>query len=277
MAHWPFQKDSAAAVSEADLAKWQPILINILRGSAPVTLQHFRQVLAVDNKLTQGFDPVTIADRECEAYIDAELKRLLPEHSLFGEESGYRDSGGELCWVVDPIDGTRSFICGVPLWGTLMALNDGRRPVLGAMYQPWSDELYIGSNLGATFYRNGESQPLSTSSVCTVSDAKLACTTPDIFEEASALARFQALAADAKLVRFGTDCYGYALLAQGGVDLVVEDSLQPYDIQAMIPIIEAAGGVVTNWQGGDASLGGQVLAAANAQLHADALRTLNPS
>jgi len=275
MAKWPFVKKSAAKVSESELIQWQEHLIDILNGSADVTLKYFRQHFDVDNKLDAGFDPVTVADRECESYIDNKLQRLFPLHSMFGEETGYRDVGGELCWVVDPIDGTRSFICGVPLWGTLMALNDGKKPILGAMYQPWSGELFVGSRLGAFFHRAGQSSVLKTSNVQTVAEAKLACTAIEIFEEPSALARFQALAADVRLQRFGTDCYGYALLAQGGVDLVVEDSLQAYDIQAMIPIIEAAGGVITDWQGGDASLGGQVVAAANAQLHADALRYLS--
>jgi len=146
--------------------------------------------------------------------------------------------------------------------------------VLGAMYQPWSDELYMGSRLGSNFLRGGQSQPLQTSSVNTLAEAKMACTTPELFTDPSAAKRFQRLSEQLQLVRYGTDCYGYALLAQGGVDLVVEDGLAPYDIQALIPIVEGAGGVVTNWQGGDASLGGQVVAAANAEVHAAALDVL---
>ena len=275
MAEWPFVRENAVEVSDADLKEWQDKLVEVLRGSSVVTLKYFRQAVDVDNKLDAGFDPVTVADRECEAFIKAELKRLLPEQSMFGEESGYQNNGSDLCWVVDPIDGTRSFICGVPLWGTLMALNDGTRPVLGGMYQPWSDELYIGSRLGSFFHRAGQTQSLKTSNTRELCKAKLACTTPDLFEEESDKQHFQALAGAVQLVRFGTDCYGYSLLAQGGVDLVVEASLQPYDIQALIPVIEGAGGVVTDWQGGDASLGGRVLAAANQELHAQAMRLLN--
>lgn len=272
MANWPFLRSQAAFSSSFELEKWQSILVDILRGSADVTLRYFRQPVEVDNKLTSGFDPVTIADRECEAYIDRALQHFLPEHGMFGEESGYR-AGGDFTWVVDPVDGTRSFICGVPLWGTLMALNDGTQPLLGGMYQPWSDELFVGSALGAFMQRKGVKSPLRTSSTTCIADAKVACTALDIFTP-EALKRFEALAGDARLVRFGTDCYGYALLAQGGVDLVVEDGLQPYDIQALIPIVEAAGGVISNWQGGSAAQGGSVVAAANAILHADALRYL---
>lgn len=274
MTDWPFEKNNAALVSNEDLKCCENILLDIIKGSGAVALKYFRQPLSVDNKADTGFDPVTVADRECEAYISEQLQQWLPSHNMLGEETGFHDNGGELSWVVDPIDGTRSFICGVPLWGVLMALHDGKQPILGAMYQPWSDELYIGSRLGAYFHRAGQIFPLKTSTTQTVAEAKLACTTLDIFEEPSALERFESLSADARLVRFGTDCYGYALLAQGGVDLVVEDSLQPYDIQAMIPIIEAAGGVISDWQGGSAASGGQVLAAANATLHADALRYL---
>ncbi len=272
MVDWPFLRSQTAIPASYELEKWQATVLEILRGSADVTLRYFRQSLEVDNKLATGFDPVTIADRECEAYIDQALQCLLPAHGMFGEESGYR-AGGDFTWVVDPIDGTRSFICGVPLWGTLMALNNGAEPILGGMYQPWSDELFIGSMLGAFLHRGGVQSRLQTSAVTAVSDAKVACTALDIFAP-DALRCFQALASDARLVRFGTDCYGYALLAQGGVDLVVEDGLQPYDIQALIPIIEAAGGVISNWQGGSAALGGSVVAAANATLHADAMRYL---
>lgn len=274
MGDWAFLRERATPVSEAQLQDWQVQLQEILLGSAAVSLRYFRQPLDVDNKLDAGFDPVTAADRECEAYIRAELSRRLPEHNMFGEESGFRDAGGELCWVVDPIDGTRSFICGVPLWGTLMALNDGRQPVLGAMYQPWSDELFVGSRLGSRLVRGGEVRPLRTAATTELAHAKLAATAPELFAEAESARRFEALTAQVQLRRFGTDCYGYALLAQGGLDLVVEDGLQPYDIQAMIPIVEGAGGVVTDWRGGDASLGGQVLAAANRELHAAALAVL---
>lgn len=275
MAGWPFEREHAAAVTNAELLHYQSLLINILRDSGEVSLRHFREDVDVDNKLAAGFDPVTIADRACEAFICAELTKHFPQHSIFGEESGYQDNGANLCWVVDPIDGTRSFICGVPLWGTLMALNDGKKPILGGMYQPWSNELFIGTRDEAYFCRGDQRSVLKTSSVANLAEAKVACTTPEIFEEPAALNAFNKLARQARLVRFGTDCYGYALLAQGGLDLVVEDSLQPYDIQAMIPIIEGAGGVVTNWKGQDASLGGRVVAAANRELHTQALVLLD--
>jgi len=157
-----------------------------------------------------------------------------------------------------------------------MALNDGQQPILGAMYQPWSDELYIGSRRGAFFLRGDQPPaPLQSSSVASVAEAKLACTTIEMFEEKDALKRFQQVSSQARLVRFGTDCYGYALLAQGGLDIVIEASLEPYDIQAMIPIIQASGGVITDWEGGDASLGGRVIATANPSLHQEALQILN--
>ena len=268
-----FLHSEPIALSDAELARFERHGCDAVRGSAAISLAHFRQDVAVDNKAASGFDPVTEADRACEAFIREQLQRDLPGCGVFGEEAGYTPGDSGLTWVVDPIDGTRSYVCGVPLWGTLAGLSDGRAPVLGILYQPYTDELFVGSRLGARVERGGETTPLRTSSITELSTARLFCTSFEIFTPAER-SRFDAVADRARLLRTGADCYAYAMLAAGHADLVVEAGLQCYDIYALIPIIEAAGGVVSNWTGGDASLGGTLVAAATPELHAQALDLL---
>ncbi len=269
----PFIRVSSIPVSEADLALFAYHAIAAVRGSRAVTLGHFRRNLAVDNKAHSGFDPVTEADRACEALIREQLISSLPGHGVFGEEAGYTPGESGLTWVVDPIDGTRSFVCGVPLWGTLVGLSDGQLPVLGVLYQPFSDELFVGSRLGGQVERGGVVEPLRVSAVTKVSDARLFCTSYDIFSAAER-AQFDAVSERARLMRMGADCYAYGLLAAGHVDLIVEAGLQCYDVYALIPIVESAGGVITNWSGEDPSRGGTIVAASTPELHAQALDLL---
>ncbi|MGV8997201.1 MAG: histidinol-phosphatase [Parvibaculaceae bacterium] len=243
--------------------------------AAEVTLPHFRSGIAVDNKRGDfKFDPVTAADRDAEAAIRALIARDYPTHGIYGEEHGRETGTSENYWVIDPIDGTRSFISGVPLWGTLIALNDGTKPVIGVMDQPYIGERFIGRpGLSELVNRQGR-RTLKVSQCKTLDEAILGNTDPAMFKTEKERATFRALSAEVKLRRFGGDCYFYALLAAGTIDLVVEASLQPYDIQAMIPIIENAGGIVTSWTGGDPQMGGHVVAAATPELHAAALARL---
>ncbi|MEM9603099.1 MAG: inositol monophosphatase family protein [Pseudomonadota bacterium] len=269
----PFLSSDQVALDDTTLAQMTSVACTLVSDTASVTLRHFRQKLAIDNKLADGFDPVTEADRACERQLRAALASALPGNGFFGEEDGYTAGTTGLTWVVDPIDGTRSFISGVPLWGTLVGLSDGRRPVAGILYQPFTDELYCGSRLGGTLQHRGDTQTLACSDVESLADARLFCTSRDIFTEAERPA-YERVAAAVRLERMGADCYSYALLAAGHADLVVEAGLQCYDIYALIPIIEAAGGVVTSWDGGDPSQGGTVVAAATPALHREALARL---
>lgn len=270
-----FVQETAVSLDDDELARVTALGCEAVIASGEITLRYFRQTTAVDNKSSDGFDPVTVADRECEQFLRKKLYRDLPHYGFYGEEAGYTAADSGLTWVVDPIDGTRSFISGVPLWGTLVGLSDGRRPISGIMYQPFTHELYFGNRLGGEVRHAGVSQRLACSGVERLAEAKLFCTSTEIFTPAE-LAAYERVAHAARQVRLGADCYAYCLLAAGCVDLVVESGLQCYDIYALIPIIESAGGVITSWDGGDPSLGGSVVAAATPALHAETLERLGP-
>lgn len=243
--------------------------------SGPVILPHFREPLDVENKAAgAAYDPVTRADRDAEAVIRAGIRARHPTHGILGEEHGHEPGEGPWTWVIDPIDGTRAFVTGVPLWGTLIALFDGARPLLGVVDQPFLGERFVGSRLGAQLRSRAGARTLQTRPCARLEDAAVACTTPEIFTDPGERAAFDGLAARARLVRYGGDCYAYCVLALGFFDLVVESSLKPYDIQALVPIIEAAGGVVTTWSGGDPCDGGQIVAAGDPRVHAAALAAL---
>ena len=248
-------------------------LAPILRKAGKATLQHFRAPLSVENKAGPGaFDPVTQADKLAETIIRAGLAEKFPAHSILGEEFG-GEIGDGWTWIIDPIDGTRSFMSGMLHWGVLLGLYEDGEPRFGAMYQPFTDELFWGDNLSAHYQRGDESRELKVSACDGLAQATLAATGPDMFSS-DELPRFNAVLDAARQVRFGGDCYLYSLIAMGQIDIGVESSLQPYDIAALIPIIQGAGGVVTNWEGGSAALGGQVLAAGDRRVHEAALELL---
>ena len=244
--------------------------------SGKAILPHFREKILIHNKLgDHGFDPVTEADREAERVIRARIKLRFPTHGVMGEEHGHEHGTSSFTWVVDPIDGTRAFMCGMAQWGTLIALNDGGRPILGILDQPFMRERWIASS-GHTRFRHahGEVQTLKTRRCAQLNEAVLSTTSPvGYFDEAEQRA-FWSLSRQARLTRFGGDCYAYGLLAMGFIDVIVEAGLKPWDIQALIPIIENAGGVVTGWDGGPAYDGGRVVACGDPKLHAAVLEAL---
>lgn len=250
--------------------------------AGPPALRHFRSgVLQIDNKRAEqgAFDPVTEADREVETAIREVLATARPDDGILGEEHRRITGSSGRTWVIDPIDGTRAFMCGLPTWGVLIALNDGNAPIIGVMDQPFTGERFIGviSDPPHSLYRRNSSETvLQTRPCASLAEAVMCSTAPDAFANDADAAAFASLSGKVRLTRFGTDCYGYAMLASGTVDLVVESGLNPYDIQAMIPIVEAAGGIATNWQGGDCAQGGQVIAAGDRELHALALAALKP-
>jgi histidinol phosphatase-like enzyme (inositol monophosphatase family) len=253
-------------------------LLNVANAMADAAraaiLPYFRkEKLIADNKLSGGFDPVTIADRAAEKAMREVLAEFRPQDAILGEEYGAQAGESGLTWVLDPIDGTRGFISGTPTWGVLIALSNATGPVFGVIDQPYIGERFIGGLGVSEMHGPHGTRPLAARGDATLDDALLFTTFPEVGTEIEAEA-FRAVADKVKLTRYGMDCYAYALLASGQVDLVIEAGLQAYDIQAPIAVIEAAGGVVTNWQGGPAHEGGRVLAAANAEIHANALEIL---
>jgi myo-inositol-1(or 4)-monophosphatase len=249
--------------------------------AAAETIPHFRRPIAVENKLAtdsagpdEAFDPVTLADKNAEAALRKFINHRFPSHGILGEEYGAENIDAEFVWVLDPIDGTRLFVSGLPLWGTLIGLCHEGTPVLGAMIQPVLGEIFVGaaehawlSDMGATPTR----QRLTTRQHNALDQATLFTTDPNLLHPKERT-RYDELERSCQLVRYGADCYGYAMIAAGFVDVVVEAGLQIYDIAALIPIINAAGGKVTTWQ--DQPVRGlahrgrlQILAAANPTLH----------
>ena len=243
----------------------------------PETLRRFRTGIVSDDKGVGGrFDPVTEADRAAERAMRAVLARERPEDGILGEEYGAEAGTSGLTWVLDPIDGTRGFISGTPTWGVLISVADAEGPLFGLIDQPYIGERFSGGFGGAEVIGPMGRSPLRTAPARPLGEAILLSTFPEIGTPAEHAA-FRRVADRVRLVRYGMDCYGYALLAAGQVDLVIEAGLQPYDVQAPIAVITAAGGIVTDWEGRPAQDGGRVLAAANAETHAEALRLLSHS
>jgi myo-inositol-1(or 4)-monophosphatase len=236
-------------------------------------LPYFRAQCPIEDKGGGRFDPVTEADRGAETAMRQLITREFPDHGIHGEEFGAAEGSSGYQWVLDPIDGTRAFIAGLPSWGVLIALAYEGQPIIGVMDQPYLDERYRGWNEGAEARVRGKTRPLKTRACAGLSHAILSTTDPYLFHggEADAFARVRTAA---KLTRYGCDCTAYAMIAAGHIDCVVESGLKPFDIQALIPILRGAGGGVCAWDGGDASAGGQVLAFGDARVRDEALGLL---
>ncbi|MEM8554448.1 MAG: inositol monophosphatase family protein [Pseudomonadota bacterium] len=261
-----------SSAERADLIVTGRALADVARQA---TLDHFRgRHLAHETKSDAQFDPVTAADRASEVAMRAVLAERRPNDGIFGEEFGAVEGTTGITWVLDPIDGTRGFLAGTPTWGVLIAACNDHSTLYGIVDQPFIGERFEGGQGTAIYSGPHGSMPLAVRTGVSLNDAILLSTFPEIgtSEERAA---FHRVAPQTKLVRYGTDCYAYALLALGQIDLVIEAGLQRYDIAGPIGVIEAAGGIVTNWQGGSAQNGGQVIAAATAELHQAALDILN--
>lgn len=237
----------------------------------PISAKYFRTPVAIDDK--SDASPVTIADREAEAAMRAILSKEVPEHGVYGEEHGIERADAEYVWVLDPIDGTRAFITGLPIWGTLIALLHKGVPVLGVIDQPILQERWLGvTGHQSTF--NG--QPIKVRACPSLDRAYMYSTSPIMFT--GDLTRRHAALIDAvKLFRWGGDCYAYGLLASGHVDLVVEAGLKLYDFAALVPVITGAGGIATDWRGNalDMQSDGSIVAAGDPAVHRTALRILS--
>lgn len=220
-----------------------------------------------------GYDPVTEADLAAERAIRGLIHERHPDHGIAGEEYGVRAGTGRFGWSLDPIDGTRAFVCGLPGWTTLIALLDEGEPVLGLIDAPRLDERYLGWPGGARVDTDSGSQPIETSDCRSLAQARLATTDPYLFDEPERAA-FERLRVQARLTRYGFDAYAYARLAAGSLDLVVESGLKPHDFNALVPVVRGAGGVVGNWEGGSDLQPGRIVAAATRELFDEAIGIL---
>jgi len=239
-----------------------------------VALHHFRKSdLSAENKARGHFDPVTVADRAAEDAMRDILSRRRPQDGILGEERGNLSGTSGLTWVLDPIDGTRAFICGAPTWGVLIAVSNENGPLYGLIDQPHIGERFEGGFGISRVTGPHGIRPLATRAPRPLTDSFLSSTFPEVGTEEEEEA-FRRVARQVRLTRYGMDCYAYALIAAGQIDLVIEAGLQPYDIHAPIAVIQAAGGIVTDWTGGPAIRGGRVVAAANAAVHSEALALL---
>lgn len=230
-------------------------------------LPYFRTAIAVENKEgVQGYDPVTEADKAGERVMRAMIEDRWPGHGIVGEEYGIKDTQDGPYWVLDPVDGTRAFVAGLPCWGTLVALNDGARPVIGVMVQPYIGERFVGIHGSGLKQATMNGAPIASRACADLNKAVISTTGPDHFSDTERAA-FHNLEKQAPITRYGYDCYAYAILASGFIDLVAEAGLESYDIQALIPLIEGAGGCVTTWTGDDPQQGGRILATGDSRLH----------
>jgi len=244
--------------------------------AAAETLPLFRSAAMVENKQDGGFDPVTAADRQAEAAIRALIEETYPEHGIIGEEYGAVRETASHVWIIDPIDGTRAFISGLPVWGTLVGLRIDGVATAGFMSQPFTGEFFVADGEKSMLIRGDEAPvPLSTRKHTSLSEATIFTTTPALFGTGAKREAWNHLETQVKLTRYGCDCYAFAMVAAGFVDIVVDPGLNAYDIAALIPLIEQAGGVVTTLDGGNAVNGGDIIAAATPALHAGALEILN--
>lgn len=257
--------------TQVDLIRVAHLLADVAR---PETLRLFRSAdLVAEDKGPGAFDPVTAADRAAEQAMRAVLASERPDDAVLGEEFGSTPGTSGLTWVLDPIDGTRAYMSGTPTWGVLVAVSDQNGPLFGLIDQPYIGERFAGGFGQAELTGPHGVQALRSRQGSTLANATLLTTFPEIGTP-DEMRAFQAVSAQARLTRYGMDCYAYALVAAGQVDLVIEAGLNPYDIHAPIAVIQAAGGIVTDWNGDLVHDGGRVIAAANPRVHAAALAVL---
>jgi myo-inositol-1(or 4)-monophosphatase len=251
---------------------YQAFLHHLADIAAGVILPRFREPIGIESKQTDRFDPVTAADIEAERAMRAAIEAAYPDHGILGEEFGSSNVEADSVWVIDPIDGTRSFIAGVPLWGVLIGLTQNNTPRLGLMAQPFIGERFFGDCVTAHYDGPGGARQLATRSCGGIGEATIFTTSPDLFSAVERSA-YQRVESKSRLARYGLDCYAYCMIAAGFVDAVVEAGLKPYDILPLIPIIEGAGGKVTDWSGNPVS-SGNVVATGDPRLHDRILRIL---
>jgi histidinol phosphatase-like enzyme (inositol monophosphatase family) len=264
-------------MSAFDPSTLEPLLLELTRAAGRAALPYFRGEYAEIDKGKGGrFDPVTEADRSAEQAIRQILAERRPHDGIVGEEYGAEREDADLVWVIDPIDGTRAFISGLPLWCTLIALRQEGRPVLGVIAQPYLGEIFVGGLEGARLITAGGERQLRVRPCPLLTDAVVSTTDPALFDGPEAGA-FTQIRAAAKLARYGCDAYAYAMVALGRMDLVIESNLKPWDWQPLVPVVEGAGGVVRNWRGELPDGTGQIAAAGDEACLEEALTSLRRS
>lgn len=261
-------------MEKLDFDRIEATLVAAADAAAAHTLPLFRTDLSVDNKLDGGFDPVTEADRGAEKVIRAVIGDAFPDHAIIGEEWGTTGES-RYTWIIDPVDGTRAFISGAPVWGTLIGFAVDGIAVAGIMSQPFIGENFVARPGHSSYRRGGLQKANRTSGHATLAGARVFTTTPKLFNTPDFSAKWQRIESATRLQRFGMDCYGYALLAAGHADLVIEPYLNTYDIAALVPIIREAGGAISCWNGSEPTAGGNVVAAASQALLEEALELVN--
>jgi histidinol-phosphatase len=257
----------------ADRTQFAHLLANASRS---VIRPYFRRRIELTDKGKAGFyDPVTEADRKAEEAIRELIGTHYPNDAILGEELGEKEGSSGFRWVLDPIDGTRAFIAGQPLWGTLIGLERHGVPLVGVLDQPFLDERFVGTSSETLLVREGTTEKMATRA-CVHLGAAVICTThPMTHFSEDERARYLRVEKACLLSRYGGDCYGYALLAMGFIDLVIETDLKRWDVSALIPIVQGAGGIVSDWHGRPILDGGNIVAAGDARVHAEALNLLN--
>lgn len=246
--------------------------LELARSARAETLPRWSSGCDVEDKGSGPFDPVTVADREAERLMRSMIHERFPSHGVTGEEWPDQPAAGPLSWSLDPIDGTRSFICRLPTWTTLIALLEERAPVLGLIDAPALDETYVGGGDGAWMICKNERQPIRSSGCTRLSEARFSVTDPFLCGPPAEV--LEIIRTRVRVTRYGHDAYAYARLAAGSIDLVIESGLKPHDYNALIPLITAAGGHVGNWRSGEKSSEGQILAAATRELYEEAAELL---
>lgn len=258
------------------LAEFAAFAQELATAARAETLVRWSECCPAEDKGSGSFDPVTEADREAERAMRALIRERYPEHGVTGEEMTDEPASGPYSWSLDPIDGTRSFMCRLPTWTTLIALLENERPVLGLIDAPSLDERFIGFGGEGRMSWRGERTALATSGCARLEYARLSTTDPFLFSEAEANG-FNAIRRAARTTRYGLDGYAYACVAGGTIDLIIESGLKPHDYNALIPVITAAGGTIGDWHGGTTFETGQVVAAASRQLYEEAVGLLAPA
>jgi histidinol phosphatase-like enzyme (inositol monophosphatase family) len=258
-----------------------PILIAFAHKLADVSGEvirpYFRRRIEITDKgLDKGlvFDPVTAADRSAEQSMRALIERDRPEDGILGEEFGARESSNGLTWILDPVDGTRAFITARHEWGSLIALERDGRAVLGILDQPVLRERFIGVDSRTELLAEQTRSSLHVRPCADISEAVVCATHPDAYFTPAEQEAFRRVQRAARMSRFGGDCYIFGPLASGFIDVIIESSFNRWDVAALIPIVEGAGGIITNWQGGSCAHGGQILAAGDPRVHAQAMKLL---
>jgi histidinol phosphatase-like enzyme (inositol monophosphatase family) len=261
------------------LAALDDFLVELNHASAAAIAPLFRADHGLEDKGHPGwFDPVTAADKGAEAAIRELISERFPEHGVIGEEYGEDRPDAEFVWVLDPIDGTRAFIAGLPVWTTLIALRHEGRPVLGSIGQPYMGELFIGHAGGSRLISRDGTRPLKVRPCPRLTDAIIATTDPESCFDGAERGAWTQVRAAARLARLGCDAYAYAMVALGKMDMVIEAGLKSWDIESAIPLIEGAGGLVTDWRGAPVGQhGGQVVIAGDRACLDEALVALKRS